>query len=82
MPFLASEGCFWPLAASMRSEVKTILMRFQKICSFVCFWPSEEGFWPLTASITSEVKNNCDHVTMKGILNKIRAIKFSIGCMV
>ena len=22
MPFLASEGCFWPLAASMRSEVK------------------------------------------------------------
>ena len=24
MPFLASEGCFWPLAASMRSEVKKI----------------------------------------------------------
>ena len=22
MPFLASEGCFWPLTAFMRSEVK------------------------------------------------------------
>ena len=22
MPFLASEGCFWPLTASMTSEVK------------------------------------------------------------
>ena len=55
---------------------------FQKILFFMLFWPSEEGLWTLIASIASEVKNNYVHVTMKGILNKISKINFSVGCRV
>ena len=50
MPFLVSEGCFWPLAAYMRSEVKKnyahvkpygILNKFSEIKFSVGFmvWP-------------------------------------------
>ena len=44
MPFLASEGCFWPLVASMTSEVKKkyayniphdICNKFIKVKNFV-----------------------------------------------
>ena len=52
MPFLASEGCFWPLIASMTSEVKNnyayvitqdICNKFIEIKNFVgCMisWPN------------------------------------------
>ena len=35
MPFLASEGCFWPLTASMTSEVKNnyAYVIMQDICN-------------------------------------------------
>ena len=35
MPFLASEGCFWPLTASMTSEVKNnyVYVITQDICN-------------------------------------------------
>ena len=35
MPFLASEGCFWPLTASMTSEVKNNYAYYipQDICN-------------------------------------------------
>ena len=35
MPFLASEGCFWPLTASMTSEVKNKYAYYipQDICN-------------------------------------------------
>ena len=35
MPFLASEGCFWPLTASMTSEVKNkyVYVIKQDICN-------------------------------------------------
>ena len=37
MPFLASEGCFWPLTASMTSEVKNnyAYVIMQDICNKV-----------------------------------------------
>ena len=33
MPFLAFEGCFWPLTASMTSEVKNNYVITQDICN-------------------------------------------------
>ena len=55
---------------------------FQKIHSFMLFWPSEESVWPLIASITSEVKNDHVHVTTQRILNKFIEANFSAGCLV
>jgi hypothetical protein len=33
MPFLVSEGCFWPLTASMTTEVKNNYVITQDICN-------------------------------------------------
>ena len=68
---------FWldPLRVFKVIEQLLINFFFQKIPSFT-------HFWPLTASVTSEVKNDYVRVTMEEILNKIREMKISVGCMV
>ena len=57
MPFLASDGCFWPLAASMISEVKNkyayVIMQYicNKFIELGCMQKSVPAWLDLISSI-------------------------------
>jgi hypothetical protein len=72
MPFSASEGCFWPLVASMRSEVK------KKLCP--CYLNLNE-FWTKSVFFVMLIMTLSGH---PWIINKIRCkilkIRFWNNC--
>ena len=68
MPFLASEGCFWPLTASMTSEVKNnyAYVIMQDICNkFI-----EVNF--CVGCMVSQPNRLLQHSTTMSLINKIR----------
>ena len=74
MPILASEGCFWPLAASITSEAKInyAYVTTQGICNnFI-----EVNF--CMGPMVSEPNRLFQHSTTMSLINKIRSIFFTV----
>ena len=75
MSFLASEGCFWPLTASMTSEVKNnyAYVITQEICN---------KFFDLNFCVGCVVSRPDFNTSIEhpSIVNKIMCIEFSTEC--
>ena len=72
MPFLASEECFWPLTASMTSEVKNnfAYVITQDICNkFI-----EVNF--CVGCMVSEPNHLLQRLTTMSLINKIKILNY------